>query len=108
MSIEEGRAVRDVGVAAVDAASVAAHRTWRPKAEEALDELIQAGTPFTADDLRARVDEKPHHPNSIGALFIGASRRGLIRKIGYQQSKTKSRQAGSLALWIAADEEEAA
>lgn len=108
MSIEEGRQARDIGVAAVDAASVAAHRTWRPKAEEALDELIRAGAPFTADDLRARVDEEPHHPNAIGGLFIGASSRGLIRKLGYRQSKTKSRQAGSLALWIAAEQEDAA
>lgn len=108
MSIEQGRQARDIGVAAVDAAGFAAHRTWRPKAKEALSELIESGEPFTADDLRARVDEKPHHPNAIGALFNGAARRGLIRKIGYQQSTVKSRQAGLQALWVAAEQEEAA
>lgn len=105
MSIKEGRGLRDVGIAAVDAAGMAAHKTWRPKAEAALDQLIRAESPFTADDLRALVDEPPGHPNQIGALFLAASRRGEIRKLGYQQSRVKSRQAGSLALWIAAEQQ---
>lgn len=104
MSIEEGRKARDIGVAAVDAAGVAGHKTWKPKAEAALDQLIREGRPFTADDLRALVDERPDHPNQIGALFIGASKRGEIRKIGYHQSTIKSRQAGLQAMWIAAEE----
>lgn len=104
MSLQDGRDLRDVGIAAVDAAGVAAHKTWRPKAEAALDQLIRSGSPFTADDLRALVDEPPDHPNQVGALIMGASRRGEIRKLGYRQSRVKSRQAGSLALWVAADQ----
>lgn len=104
MSIKEGRARRDAGVAAVDAAGVSGHKTWRPKAEAALAQLIRTESPFTADDLRGLVDEPPGHPNQIGALFLAASRRGEIRKLGYQQSRVKSRQAGSLALWIAVEQ----
>lgn len=104
MSLQEGRALRDAGIAAVDAAGVAVHKTWRPKAEAALDTLIRSGHPFTADDLRALVDEQPNHPNQVGSLFTAAARRGEIRKMGYRQSHVKSRQAGTQDLWIAAEE----
>ena len=102
MSLKEGRALRDAGIEAVDAAGTAAHRTWRPKAEGALRQLISSGHPFTADDLRALVDESPHHPNQVGSLFNTAARRGEIRKVGYQQSSVRSRQAGTHAVWVAA------
>lgn len=102
MSITEGRALRDAGIEAVDAAGVAGHRAWRPKAEGALQQLILSGKPFTADDLAELVDERPDHPNQVGSLFMAAARRGEIVKIGYSQARATSRRAGNLAVWRAA------
>lgn len=102
MTIHEGRTLRDAGIEATDAAGVAAHKTWKPKAEGALRQLILSRRPFTADDLRSLVDEKPGHPNQIGALFMTAARRGEIQKIGNMQAHSTSRRAGNLAVWIAA------
>lgn len=96
-----GQQERDAGAAAVDAAGTAAHRTWKPKADAALAKLIREGQPFTADHLDELVGEAPHHPNAIGALFLHASRRGEIRKIGYAQARARSRRAGNMAVWIA-------
>lgn len=100
-----GQARRDAGAEAVDAATTAPHRQWKPQADAALAKLIKAGHPFTADDLAALVDQEPHHPNAWGALFLNASQRGEIRKTGYTQSKTKSRHAGSQSVWTAARKE---
>lgn len=97
--LDQGRALRDVGISAVDAAGVAPHKQWRPIADGVLTELISEGKPFTADDLARRVPVQPEHPNQVGALIMAAARQDRIRKLGYRQSTSKTRRAGAIALW---------
>jgi|LSQX01.1.fsa_nt_gb hypothetical protein len=101
MTLNEGRQLRDEGTTATLAAATAGHKTWKPKAEAALTTLINAGTPFTAADLRRLTDEQPDHPNQWGAIINVAARRKEIRKIGYTQSPDRTRHAGAIAVWIA-------
>ena len=79
--------------------------TWREAAEEALDELIESGEEFCADDLIAVVEQPDltHAPNSrnnaIGAIFREASVNRRIEMVGTRCSSTPTRKGGLIRVW---------
>lgn len=82
---------------------VAVHKTWHKAANEAMGQLVQAGKPFSADDLRAILgDVEPANPNSIGGLFMAWSKAGLIQRVGGGTSRGAKRHSGYRHEWIGA------
>lgn len=82
---------------------VAVHKTWHEAANEAMGQLVQAGKPFSADDLRAILgDVEPANPNSIGGLFMAWSKAGLIQRVGGGTSRGAKRHGGYRHEWIGA------
>lgn len=80
---------------------VAVHKTWHEAANEAMGQLVQAGTPFSADDLRTLLgDVEPANPNSIGGLFMAWSKSGLIQRVGGGTSRGAKRHGGYRHEWI--------
>lgn len=78
---------------------------WHDRALAALDALAAAGAPFTADDLVERVglpDTGTNRNNAVGALFAGASRRGVITRAGYRSSTRVSGHGRIVAVWVGA------
>jgi hypothetical protein len=95
--LDEGRRRRDAGVKAAGANT---WTPWRISAENALQELIAAGAEFVSDDIIERTGEPPlSSRNAVGALIQSAARRGLIRRVGYTQSRRASRNAAVVAVW---------
>lgn len=95
--------LRDEGIAAVLDADTAVHRGHRERIEEALDELIESGAEFTADDLQARIDDDTRQhaaPNLISATIAVASRQGRIAHVGYCTSTRPARHRGVLRKWV--------
>lgn len=76
---------------------------WHAEAGKAMTELVKTGRPFTADDVRARVTEKPTHPNAWGGLYREWRARGLIRAVGYRKATTKSRKGSIQTVWQASN-----
>lgn len=72
---------------------------WKDRALGEIEDLAKSGMTFTADTLRARGVEEPHHPNQWGGLFQTAKKRGLIAKADYSTSQRKSRHGGFLHAW---------
>lgn len=85
-------------------AAIRAGATWYTAAEAAMKHLVDAGEPFTADDLRELLAEagEPPTPNAYGGLFLSWSRQGLISKVGGGPSRGVKRNGGYRARWVAA------
>lgn len=97
--LEEGRALRDDGAShAGDGAPAALTSGWRVKADECIDRLAKDGREFSADDLVAEVGEPPV-PNMLGGVFLSASKRGMIRTVGYRQGQRPSAHARVQRVW---------
>lgn len=92
-----GRLLRDQGVACANGSM---DRWWRSTATAGLVHLAALGRPFTADDLRDLGIPEPSHPNYVGALFIGASKAGVIRPVGFAQARRPSRHASWMRQWV--------
>lgn len=101
--LTEGRARRDVGAAAAgDAAPAVLVSAWRADADQALDDLVEGGQEFSADDLVAIAGEPPV-PNMLGGLFLGAARRGEIHAVGFRQATRPSAHARVQRTWKGAE-----
>jgi hypothetical protein len=95
-----GRLLRDEGAARANGSM---DRWWRSCATAGLLHLAALGQPFTADRLRDLGVPEPTHPNYVGALFIGASKAGVIRPVGFTTSRRPSRHAGVQRVWVGGD-----
>ena len=71
---------------------------WRDRAEIVLDDLIESGVVFTAEDV-TDVTGMPDSPNAVGGLLLKASKRGRIRPVGITTSKRLQRHGGTLRTW---------
>jgi hypothetical protein len=94
--LELGQALRDEGVARVDAAQ---DEWWKSCADQAIDTLAAAGRPFTADDVRDLGVPDPTSPRAWGARFLTAARQGRIVRVGYVPSRRASVHAHPIAQW---------
>ncbi|QGJ95036.1 hypothetical protein SEA_REDWATTLEHOG_175 [Gordonia phage RedWattleHog] len=97
-----GEQLRDEGMQQVDET----HTAWREHADQVMAALIELRRPFSANDFNehmAAFGLEPHHPSSIGALFGGYAKRGLIVRCGTARPTKASSHARTYAQWIAAD-----
>lgn len=97
---ELGKLLRDEGTAR---AAGNADRWWWSCATTGLLHLASVGTEFTADALPALGIPAPDHPNRVGALFIAASKAGVIRPVGFTTSARRSRHAGTQRVWVGSE-----
>lgn len=95
--LEEGRRLRDEGVHLVENAT--AVQDWRTRAEARLRYLADWGGEFTADDVVEKCGLPPS-PNALGALFLGARRRGLITPVGYAQATRPASHGRIQKVWV--------
>lgn len=77
---------------------------WRELARESVEWLAAQGRPFTSDDLTAlcglpHPDAGSNRNNAVGAVFSGAARRGLIRRVGMRKAGRASSHARVLTVW---------
>lgn len=91
-----GQALRDQGVAQVDANT---DPDWKALVDRVIAQLAATGQPFTADDVRAQGVPEPAQPQAWGSRFLAAARAGHIRRIGYQPSRRASVHAHPIAVW---------
>lgn len=80
-----------------------ADQWWASCCDTAIAHLASTGVPFTADDVRDLIPA-PDHANRPGARFTAAARAGLIRPCGYALSRSRSRHAGVLRLWVGVEQ----
>jgi hypothetical protein len=99
---EAGEQLRMIGIDACLAAAVSINRTYRQHAEAVITELIAAGDPFTADDVRRAMptDLEAHHPNVLPSLLGCLSARGAIKPVDWATSGRRSRHASRNRVWI--------
>lgn len=71
---------------------------WFEAANKGMDALIARGNSFTADDLRGMIPA-PSSGKWQGALFKGYQSMKLIKPVGFEQSRHKSRKSGVLRRW---------
>lgn len=85
------------------------YRPWGARADLAIIQLARVGDPFTSDDLLHLIGppDTSHAPNSrnnaVGAAFSRARRAGMIRVVGYAQSKALHRKGGLVRVWQGAE-----
>ncbi len=64
----------------------------------------QRGRRFTADDIRAEASASgvplPHHQNAWGALFTEMSKRKIIERVDYCESKRDRARARIVSVWV--------
>lgn len=92
----EGEKLRDEG-----AERVSRHnRMFHDHAMHLIGLLATYGKPFGPDDLRSLLKIQPRHPNAIGAVFLAARRKGIIRRIGRKKNPIVSAHAREVNVYI--------
>jgi hypothetical protein len=86
--------VRDVGAQA----ALAFDRDWSDAAADALRKLAARGMTFSAEDVRDLVGDPPT-PNAFGAVFLQASRAGVIEPVGFVKSRRIQRHRSWTQTW---------
>ncbi len=85
----------------------AADERWKKAAGMAIDYLIRAGKPFTADDVWQILEPlgvTTHEPNAMGAMFNAARREGKITSDGmYRPSCRRTAHRRMVRVWRAAE-----
>lgn len=69
---------------------------WRAKAEARLEDLIERGTDFTAEDVTDVVGVAPS-PNAIGGLFRGY--KGRMKAVGFTTASRPEAHGRALRVW---------
>lgn len=77
-----------------------ADEPWKDCAWRAMETLADSGRMFDANDITDLGVPPPDHPARWGALFQGAHKIGLIRPVGFTQSRRQTRHGGVIRLWI--------
>jgi hypothetical protein len=100
-----GRLLRDQGIELVDLNS---DKSWKQVVDAAIDLFAGTGDTFTADDIRELGLPEPHAPQAWGARFRYASRRGIVRHVGYAPSRRPTAHVRPVAVWCGATSRPAA
>jgi hypothetical protein len=73
---------------------------WATDAREALERVARLGKPFDAYDLTEKAElREPPHKNMWGSVFRQASKDGIIRRVGFHESRRPGRKAGVCRVW---------
>jgi hypothetical protein len=73
---------------------------WQADAHDALLKVAAEGKPFDAYALTEKAELRdPPHPNMWGTLFRQASKDGIIRRVGFHESRRPGRKAGVCRVW---------
>ncbi len=77
-----------------------ADEEWRHAGYAAIEFLARSGLPFTSEDVIDRVGMPGGHPSCLGALFVAASKKNLIRWTGtLRKNRRPSRHAAVMRVW---------
>lgn len=93
---DEGERRKSEGMALADAAEP---EVWKRNCDAAIASLAASGVGFTSEEVRA-IAGPPAHFNAMGARFVAAAKRGLIRKDGRRKATRAAAQATELTVWV--------
>ena len=94
--MKSGKTLRDEGtVAVLESASTA----WKSEAHELFEKLINAGVPFTSEDLRNQMTLTPHHPNAWGGFWIAAVKKYDLEVVGLDKASRPVARAHVMPIW---------
>lgn len=107
-SIFTGRELRDSGMALAESHANAVHSNWSENAMNALITYINVGHKenFMCEDVRAYAEDKclvdaPPNNRAWGGIFARASRKKVIKRVGYGQVKNPLAHHANAAVWSA-------
>ena len=77
---------------------------WKDEAREAIKCLAVLSVPFTSEDVIAKVglpsgEVGTNTNNAVGAVMTAAAKAGIIRRVGYTNSKRPSSHGAVIAQW---------
>ena len=76
---------------------------WGADARKALEQVAKLGKPFDAYDLTEKAElRNPPHGNMWGPVFRQAAKDGVIRRVGFVESRRPGRRHGVCRVWKAA------
>lgn len=97
--MKTGRQLKEEGIARV----AANNRYFQEVAESVIIELARKREPFTAEEVRERLEKigwPVPHPNSMGAAFSTAVKHGYIEATGFSRSANRaSAHSRRLVIW---------
>lgn len=93
-----------LGVRGMAEAASHAHPADLASLRLTVEALAKTGTPFTAEECRARLSAAQNErldafPNAIGGTFYQLQREGVILGVGYAASTRKEARGRPLRLW---------
>jgi hypothetical protein len=95
--MDETKRQRDLGIELV----LERQSDYRQQVEACIRWFTAGGQDFNADDVRFMCGDPPRgvSTNLVGALFMGASRAGLIRAVGWTHSARVIGHANTVRVW---------
>lgn len=81
--------------------------TWVDLARYVVRQLAATGEQFTSEDVTAvvglpRGEVGQHRNNAVGAVMSGEARAGVIKRLGYRNSKRAVSHSAVLSVWVGA------
>lgn len=88
MNPHDARLRRDEGIANARQGQLNFDPDWMEESLSILKAWAAGREPFLAEDfLAAGVILRPKEPRAMGALFVAAAKRGIVKKAGYAMAK---------------------
>jgi hypothetical protein len=96
-------AVRESKHQAIAQVDEHADRAWKDTVDLIIENLARRQPTVTSDDVWRELEKYPdvtHEPSAMGACFIRASRRGILRPTGqYVESRRPLRHGNVIKVW---------
>ena len=100
---QEGKKLKTEGIERVLKNS---NSDWRTRVRCLIQNLAKERDEFTSDDVREEAIRleigDPHHLNAWGAAMSALAKEGVIKRIGYVQSKRPVAHATVIGVWKSA------
>lgn len=95
-NLEEGKRLRDEGIAKV---SDNTEQAYRDLFSFVVRDFKAHRRDFTSEDVTARIGLPENHPNAVGALTRGTAIRFGAVKVGRVKAQRSNQHASEIAVW---------
>lgn len=94
-----GKTLRNEGIALIEKNT---DDSWNDEVDSVIETLANSRASFTSDDVWENVTSLPENNSAMGAAFNRARKWGIIKVVGFAESRRPSAYARVVRVWTLA------